>query len=568
MNRNQPNSWAIAPLSAIAKLIRGVSFSGSDAESSPKTGYLPVLRAGNIAEKLITDQDLVWIPESRVSPEQRMLKDDIAICMSSGSGAVVGKTARLEKDWVGCVGAFCSIIRPQGNVNADFLAHYLSGPQFAYWRRSQAQGANIQNLRVSELERFKVPLPPISEQQRIVKILQEAEAIRRLRVIAETKAADVIPAIFYNHFLKAKLHDCIPLSTMADIVSGVAIGRTIRGGGVRELAYIRVANVQAGYIDLDEIKTTKASKKEIEDYSLHSGDILMTEGGDFDKLGRGCLWEGQVEPCIHQNHVFRVRPYQGNLHSLFLAQYLQTPAVRHYFLRCAKKTTNLASINLTQLKNLPVPKIPFNLQEAFAREVEEARACFSIDTSRVDNLLIASLQANAFTGQLTALWREKHQEQLEQEARQRDEALQAAGAIITRPVRIETIEARYIRRSDGAYAELTREQHTVLEAIPRGEDAARWFTPEELAATIDGPLRGNRQAIASHLAVLAARGLVIAASLEQTAPDTGAVFYGNAYRLPLDDFDPAEDDPREPVVGDRARLREMARIVAQLEQGR
>jgi type I restriction enzyme S subunit len=104
------------------------------------------------------------------------------------------------------------------------------------------------------------------------------------------------------------------LDMLGDIASGVAKG-TKRNGktDVREIPYLRVANVQRGYLDLSEIKTILATERDIEELKLQKGDVLFNEGGDRDKLGRGCVWQGEIENCIHQNHVFRMRPYMTEL---------------------------------------------------------------------------------------------------------------------------------------------------------------------------------------------------------------------------------------------------------------
>src|SRR4051794_4933307 len=81
-----------------------------------------------------------------------------------------------------------------------------------------------------------------------------------------------------------------------------------RSSTMREVPYLRVANVQRGYLDLTEMKTILAEEEEIQALRLQPGDILFTEGGDRDKLGRGWVWNGELDECIHQNHIFRARP--------------------------------------------------------------------------------------------------------------------------------------------------------------------------------------------------------------------------------------------------------------------
>ena len=145
----------------------------------------------------------------------------------------------------------------------------------------------------------------------------------------------------------------LSLSTVAEVRTGVAKGKQNLKNPV-ELPYLRVANVQDGYIDVSSIKTIQIEKEQIERYSLKAGDVLMTEGGDFDKLGRGDVWNGEISPCLHQNHVFAVRTDTSKLSPHFLAALSASRYGKTYFLGCSKRSTNLASINSTQLKEFPV----------------------------------------------------------------------------------------------------------------------------------------------------------------------------------------------------------------------
>lgn len=152
----------------------------------------------------------------------------------------------------------------------------------------------------------------------------------------------------------------LQLDEIAFIQTGLAInGEPDRVNPIR-LPYLRVANVQDGHIDISEIKYVTVSEHQVARYALQVGDVLMTEGGDFDKLGRGAVWKGEITPCLHQNHVFSVRPDQGQILPAFLAAYCESAAGKRYFLSCSKQTTNLASINSTQLKEMPivVPPLP------------------------------------------------------------------------------------------------------------------------------------------------------------------------------------------------------------------
>lgn len=149
------------------------------------------------------------------------------------------------------------------------------------------------------------------------------------------------------------------LDHVAEVQTGIAKGKTINGATVT-LPYLRVANVQDGHVDLSVMKEITLKPSEVDRYSLRKGDVLFTEGGDFDKLGRGTVWNGEIKPCLHQNHVFAVRPNPDRLLPEFLAFQAASQYGRRYFQLSSKQSTNLASINSTQLKQFPVllPPLP------------------------------------------------------------------------------------------------------------------------------------------------------------------------------------------------------------------
>ena len=142
----------------------------------------------------------------------------------------------------------------------------------------------------------------------------------------------------------------VSLGDVAEIRTGLAKGKEVNGDAVT-LPYLRVANVQDGFLDLTEVKEISVAEREVERYRLQQDDVLMTEGGDFDKLGRGCVWESPIPTCLHQNHVFAVRTDPDKLLPRFFAHHAASPLGRLYFLSCSKQSTNLASINSTQLKD-------------------------------------------------------------------------------------------------------------------------------------------------------------------------------------------------------------------------
>jgi len=166
-------------LGEVCEFIRGVTFDKAEASDKSAIGKTPILRAGNIGDDLDTQNDLLWVPSNCVSEEQILRRNDIAICMSSGSSEVVGKTARVQSNTRASIGAFCGIIRPKKSDQAGYISFFFRSSAFSRHRDAIARGANIQNLRFSQFEEIQLEIP--EEQRRIAAMLEEADQLRRTR---------------------------------------------------------------------------------------------------------------------------------------------------------------------------------------------------------------------------------------------------------------------------------------------------------------------------------------------------------------------------------------------------
>ncbi|MBP7951307.1 MAG: restriction endonuclease subunit S [Verrucomicrobiales bacterium] len=229
-----------------------------------------------------------------------------------------------------------------------------------------------QNLGYGDIKRLPIFLPPPDEQAAIVRFLDHANGkierfIRAKRkligLLNEQKQAIIHRAVTRGLDPNAPLKpsgipwlgdiprhwELQPLKSVCSIQSGITLGKDYAGQPVEEYPYLRVANVQAGHARLDVVKTLRVPKSEAQRSMLRAGDVLMTEGGDPDKLGRGCVWEAPVANCLHQNHVFAVRPKQKRLNPYFLTTLMGLVYARAYFQMTAKQTTNLAATNKTKI---------------------------------------------------------------------------------------------------------------------------------------------------------------------------------------------------------------------------
>lgn len=438
-----PAGWADALLDDLALVVRGVSYSKNEASTSPGEGLVALLRATNIGESL-NFEDVYYVPESRVSASQELRSGDVVVATSSGSASVVGKSARLSMDWEGTVGAFCSIVRPLAGVSSAYLAYSIAGPAIRASWSALARGSNINNLRVAHITDTRVPLPPLPEQQRIVVALAEAfskldagegglratrQRLKRMResVLLAGSVGNLVPQDATDTPAPMSLADSEvgPLDTaglprlpeswlwaslgaLAEVVGGVTKDAKSQGENdpdYVDVPYLRVANVQRGYLDLADVTRIRVASSKADRLKLMPGDVLFNEGGDRDKLGRGWVWDGQIEDCIHQNHVFRARLRDQRMLPKLVSWWGNTFGKR-WFEDHGKQTTNLASLNLRTLKSFPVPVAPFEEEVRIVAEVDRELSFIEACERAVDaglarsGALRRSILKAAFEGKL------------------------------------------------------------------------------------------------------------------------------------------------------------------------
>ena len=198
----------------------------------------------------------------------------------------------------------------------------------------------------------------------------------------------------------------VRLSQIAQIGTGMSVSAARTLEDPIDVSYLRVANVQRGFLDLSTIKKMTIEKSQLDRLQLKEWDVLFNEGGDRDKLGRGWVWQSQIAPCITQNHVFRASPFQTSQFNSKIISYWSNAFGQQYFEKKGKQTTNLASINKTVLSHFPVPLIPREEQESLCKQIDKFITI--LDTQeheitsafRLAEVLRQSILKVAFSGQL------------------------------------------------------------------------------------------------------------------------------------------------------------------------
>lgn len=280
----------------------------------------------------------------------------------------------------------CSIT--SNKVNKRYLHHLLRNPAYLpeYARLSTGMRIGQWDLGFDDFKNIPFLIPPLDEQAKIADYLDNGCAsldatLSKTRSSIEEykklKQAVITQAVTKGVRGEREMKDSgvewigeIPkewrktqLRHCATIKSGITLGKSYSKDTILiERPYLRVANVQGGYVDLNDLATIEVTPDEDLKYRLHSGDVLMTEGGDRDKLGRGCVWHGEIEPCLHQNHVFAVQTNETILLPEFLEYLTASNVGRSYFDVTAIKTTNLACTSSSKVLAFTIPLPPIEEQ--------------------------------------------------------------------------------------------------------------------------------------------------------------------------------------------------------------
>ncbi|MBN2561935.1 MAG: restriction endonuclease subunit S [Phycisphaerae bacterium] len=321
----------------------------------------------------------------------------------------LAKAHAADSDGI-CTGELL-VLRPR-DVAQKFLLDYVLNPDFVSVVDSSTYGAKMPRANWDFIGNLPALIPPDNEQRAIAVFLDRETARidaliekkrRQIELLQEKRSALISHAVTKGLDPNAPMKDSgiewlgqipmhwklLPLKRVSQLQTGLTLGKKYEDRELVRRPYLRVANVQDGYLDLNTITEVELPAEEVKRYELQRGDVLMTEGGDFDKLGRGYVWDVQIPGCLHQNHIFCVRCDARSLHPLYLAWMTSSSHGKAYFTSTAQQTTNLASTNSFKIKAFPALLPPVGEQEAIIQNVSK-------NTSQID-ALISKVEESAAT---------------------------------------------------------------------------------------------------------------------------------------------------------------------------
>lgn len=378
-----PTHWSIMPMYSVV-----------DECDEPNVGMkennLLSLSYGHIVNKDINSNDGL-LPES-FETYQVVDPNDIVLRLTDLQNDQRSLRSAIVKER-GIITSAYLAVRPRA-ITPSYLGHLLRAYDLTKVFYSMGGGLR-QSMKFADLKRMPVIVPPAEEQVRIAGLLDRetakidvlvAEQEQLITLLKEKRQAVISHAVTKGLDPSVPMKDSgvewlgeVPahwdvkaLKFVATVQTGVAKGKDNTGKETVVVPYLRVANVQDGYLALDDMAEIEIPSSDLPRYLLRSGDVLMNEGGDFDKLGRGHVWRAEIEPCIHQNHVFAVRPH--SIAPEWLNTVTSSSYAQFYFMSRSKQSTNLASISSTSIMELPVVLPPPTEQEHLLAFLERSTA--------------------------------------------------------------------------------------------------------------------------------------------------------------------------------------------------
>lgn len=314
-------------------------------------------------------------------------------------------------------------------VDKKYLMYYLRSNHFLQFAKNSVAGAKMPRIIMKQFWEHSVPLPPPSEQRRIVEILDQADALRKKRAEADAKTSRILPALFYKMFgdpvslMKSKLS--IPLEMYElEIQNGFACGEKDVENGI---PHLRMNNIDdSGYLNLNLVRTVPIDK-DVEKYQLKNGDVLFMGTNSEEKIGKSCLFVSpDRQNYLFSNHLYRIRIEDSRISPSYLSNYLHFLWSKKFYPSIAKRWVNQASVSKTALSQIKIFKpdkknlLRFNIAYQEFYQLREKR---SVAIEKIESTY-STILFQAFSGKLTAKWRKAHMQELLQEMEQQAKYLE------------------------------------------------------------------------------------------------------------------------------------------------
>ncbi|OGN21775.1 MAG: hypothetical protein A2915_04860 [Candidatus Yanofskybacteria bacterium RIFCSPLOWO2_01_FULL_41_34] len=367
LGEKENKKWTMIDLGEVAELTRGVVYAKEDEVS---TDGFKILRANNISpDSSLNLADVRLISRKLKLKESQKLKNgDIFICLASGSKEHIGKVAFIDKDTEYYFGGFMGAIRTKNEKATPlFLFYLLRDRKFNHYLRQVISGANINNLNSETFSRYKIPLPPIKEQNEITN-----------QLIKYQKVIDGAKQIISNYSPVIKVDSDWQITELGNLFLETKLGLVKDKSKQSEdfsHPYIKMDSISVdGYLDLKDITNVEATKEELEKYTLNDGDFIYNTRNAPNLVGKSSVYHGENGKYLFNNNILRIR-FKKEADPDFINYYLNTIDGKNKIKALVSGTTSVAAIYQKNFATIAVPLPPIDIQKEIVSKIAQERMC-------------------------------------------------------------------------------------------------------------------------------------------------------------------------------------------------
>jgi len=421
-------NWPIAPLARLARLVGG----GTPSKSHDDfwDGTIPWASPKDMSSRDLRDTEN-HITEAAVHESATQLVPAGSVLIVVRSGILVRRFPVALARVPVALNQDLKALVPNHGLLPEFLAYALEARSEYVLGHCVKRGATVHSIDVGKLQQLELPVPAVSEQRRIVQILDQADRLRRLRADADAKADRILPALFIKMFGDPATNPMgWPMKALGDLTEHLTSGS--RGWskftGRGPACFLRTQDINDGDIADNLLPVDPPDGAEAERTRLAVGDVAITITGI---VGKAAVFCGHDRPVYVSQHVALVRPKADELCSEYLAGYANLPLEDVPVLARFQYGQTKPGLGFQELRTARILLPPLERQRAFAKYVNAVQLYRHAGGASAEALaaLWTSLLSRSFSGDLTGSWREAHMKELLQEIEQQAKALAAVGPV-------------------------------------------------------------------------------------------------------------------------------------------
>lgn len=335
------------------------------------------------------------IREWTTKPLRLAKRSDTLLCVV---GATSGKVNKGEDC---AIGRSVAALRVKSDaLDENYLYRYISS--WTERLRAKSQGAAQTVINKEMIASLEIPLPPLSTQQQIARILDQADALRKKTQQVIDLYDQLAQSIFLDMFGDpVRNPKGFSKGVIRDLVSEVKYGTSSKSDSEGDYAYLRMNNITySGHMNYKDLKYISLDQKELSKYSVKKGDLLFNRTNSKELVGKTAIYN-RNEVMVIAGYIIRVRMNsKGNPY--YVWAYLNSRHGKLVLKNMCKNIVGMANINAQELQDIKILLPPLTLQNQFAEKIsliEKQKELAKQSLQESENLFNALLQ-KAFKGEL------------------------------------------------------------------------------------------------------------------------------------------------------------------------